>query len=160
MKCNFGTWFFARCWWSREPVPWGSSMLSDFRTSLSKVLTLWHFVKVKQCYLCVSCIAKNSIQYYMVIKNSWPYLHQSYMHVESENGIFYTASLRIVHKSVTRKGSTTIMVIDTIEVTLTLQWSWKPKIVRLDAKDDNNWGHSNQGPTIPRQSKQSSGDLK
>ena len=40
----------------------------------------------------------------MVIKNSWPYLHQSYMHVESENGIFYTASLRIVHIIVTRKS--------------------------------------------------------
>ena len=30
----------------------GSSMLSEFCTSLSKVLTLWHCVKVKQCYLC------------------------------------------------------------------------------------------------------------
>ena len=29
---------------------WGSSALSLFRTSLSKVLTLWHCVKVKQCY--------------------------------------------------------------------------------------------------------------
>ena len=29
----------------------GSSALSEFRTSLSKVLTLWHFVKVKQRYL-------------------------------------------------------------------------------------------------------------
>ena len=68
---------------------------------------------------------------------------------------FYTASLRIVHKSVTRKGNTTIMVIDTIEVTLTLQWSWKQsKNCKTCCKDPNNWGHSNQGPTIPRQSKQ------
>ena len=29
----------------------GSSVLSEFRTSLSKVLTLWHCVKVKQRYL-------------------------------------------------------------------------------------------------------------
>ena len=29
---------------------WGSSALSEFRTSLSKVLTLWNCVKVKQCY--------------------------------------------------------------------------------------------------------------
>ena len=32
----------------------GSSTLSEFRTSLSKVLTLWHCVKVKQRYLCCS----------------------------------------------------------------------------------------------------------
>ena len=31
-------------------VLWRSSMLSEFRTSLLKVLTLWHCVKVKQCY--------------------------------------------------------------------------------------------------------------
>ena len=31
----------------------GSSALSEFRTSLSKVLTLWHCVKVKQRYLYV-----------------------------------------------------------------------------------------------------------
>ena len=29
----------------------GSSALSEFHTSLSKVLTLWHCVKVKQHYL-------------------------------------------------------------------------------------------------------------
>ena len=39
--------FFAWCWWSRESVLWGSSAFSEFRTSLSKVLTLWHCVKVK-----------------------------------------------------------------------------------------------------------------
>ena len=40
----------------RESVLRGSSALSEFRTSLSKVLTLWHCVKVKQCYhnLCLS----------------------------------------------------------------------------------------------------------
>ena len=49
--------FFARCWWSRESVLQGSRALSEFRTSLSKVLTLWHCVKVKQCYLCTyKCI--------------------------------------------------------------------------------------------------------
>ena len=42
--------FFAQCWWPRESMLWGSRMLSEFRTSLSKVLTLWHCVKVKQCY--------------------------------------------------------------------------------------------------------------
>ena len=42
--------FFAWCWWPRESMLWGSSMLSEFHTSLSKVLTLWHCVKVKQCY--------------------------------------------------------------------------------------------------------------
>ena len=31
---------------------WDSSAFSEFRTSLSKVLTLWHYVKVKQRYLC------------------------------------------------------------------------------------------------------------
>ena len=31
-------------------MPWCSSALSEFRTSLSKVLTLWHCVKVKQRY--------------------------------------------------------------------------------------------------------------
>ena len=30
----------------------GSSALSEFRTSLSEVLTLWHCVKVKQRYHC------------------------------------------------------------------------------------------------------------
>ena len=34
---------------------WGSSALSEFRTSLSKVLTLWHCVKVKQCYHSITC---------------------------------------------------------------------------------------------------------
>ena len=29
---------------------WDSGAFSEFRTSLSKVLTLWHYVKVKQCY--------------------------------------------------------------------------------------------------------------
>ena len=42
--------FFARCWWSRESVLQGSSALSEFRTSLSKVLTLWYCVKLKQRY--------------------------------------------------------------------------------------------------------------
>ena len=48
----FGLSFFAWCWWPREFVQQGSSMLSEFCTSLSKVLTLWHCVKVKQRYLC------------------------------------------------------------------------------------------------------------
>ena len=43
--------FFVWCWWPRESMLWGSSALSEFRTSLSKVLTLWHCVKVKQHYL-------------------------------------------------------------------------------------------------------------
>ena len=42
--------FFVQCWWPRESMLWGSSALSKFRTSLSKVLTLWHCVKVKQHY--------------------------------------------------------------------------------------------------------------
>ena len=42
--------FFARCWWPRESMLWGSSALSEFCTSLSKVITLWHCVKVKQRY--------------------------------------------------------------------------------------------------------------
>ena len=46
--------FFAQCWWPRESVLWGSSAISEFRTSLSKVLTLWHCVKVKQRYLSCS----------------------------------------------------------------------------------------------------------
>ena len=37
-------------WWPRESMLWGSSTPSEFRTSLSKVLTLWHCVKVKQRY--------------------------------------------------------------------------------------------------------------
>ena len=31
--------FFERCWCPRESMLWGSSALSKFRTSLSKVLT-------------------------------------------------------------------------------------------------------------------------
>ena len=44
--------FFARCWWPRESMLRGSSALSEFRTSLSKALKLWHCVKVKQRCLC------------------------------------------------------------------------------------------------------------
>ena len=44
--------FFVRSWWPREYMLQGSSMLSKFCTSLSKVLTLWHCVKVKQRYPC------------------------------------------------------------------------------------------------------------
>ena len=40
-----------QCWWPRESMLQGSSGLSEFRTSLSKMLTLWHCMKVKQCYL-------------------------------------------------------------------------------------------------------------
>ena len=43
--------FFAWCWWPRESMLWGSSALSEFHTSLSKVLTLCHCVKLKQRYL-------------------------------------------------------------------------------------------------------------
>ena len=43
--------FFAQCWWHRESVLQGSSPLKEFHTSVSKVLTLWHCVKVKQRYL-------------------------------------------------------------------------------------------------------------
>ena len=50
VKCNFGTYFFVQCWWPRKSVLQGSSALSEFRTSLSKVLIHWHCVKVKQCY--------------------------------------------------------------------------------------------------------------
>ena len=46
--------FFAWCWWPRESVLRGSSGLSEFHTSLSKVPTLWHYVKVKQRYLKVA----------------------------------------------------------------------------------------------------------
>ena len=42
--------FFVRCWWPRESMLLGSSALSEFHTSLTKVLTLWHCVKVKQHY--------------------------------------------------------------------------------------------------------------
>ena len=45
-----GLCFFAWCWWPRESMLWGSSMLSEFRTALWKVLTLWYCVKVKQRY--------------------------------------------------------------------------------------------------------------
>ena len=34
---------------------WNSSGFSEFRTSLSKVLTLWHYVKVRQRYLSYGC---------------------------------------------------------------------------------------------------------
>ena len=44
-----GLGFFARCWWPRESMIRCSSMLSEFFTSLSKVLTIWYCVKVKQC---------------------------------------------------------------------------------------------------------------
>ena len=42
--------FFVCCWLPRESMLRGSSMLREFHTSLSKVLTLWHCVKVKQHY--------------------------------------------------------------------------------------------------------------
>ena len=45
---------FAQCWWPRESMLWDSSMLSEFHTSLSKVLILWNYVKVKQIYLFAS----------------------------------------------------------------------------------------------------------
>ena len=38
---------------------WGSSTLSEFHTSLTKVLTLWHCVKVKQHYLNSSITQQN-----------------------------------------------------------------------------------------------------
>ena len=43
--------FFAWFCWHRESMLQGSSTLSEFRTSHSKVLKHWHCVKVKQCYL-------------------------------------------------------------------------------------------------------------
>ena len=46
-----GLGFFVQCWWPRQSMLWDSSSLSEFRTSLSTVLTLWHCVNVKQCYL-------------------------------------------------------------------------------------------------------------
>ena len=39
LKCDFGTYFFVQCWWPRESVLQGSSVLCEFCTSLSKVLT-------------------------------------------------------------------------------------------------------------------------
>ena len=53
--------FFGRWWWPRESVLWGSSALSEFRTSLSKVLTLWHCVKVKQCYQSKDAIFRDTL---------------------------------------------------------------------------------------------------
>ena len=46
-----GLCFFVQSWWPRESVLKGSSELSELCTSLSKVWTLWHCVKVKQLYL-------------------------------------------------------------------------------------------------------------
>ena len=46
--------FFVQCWRPRESMLPGSSTLSEFCTSLSKVLTLWHCDKVKQRYLSVA----------------------------------------------------------------------------------------------------------
>ena len=42
LKCSaiLGLSFIVWCWWPRESVLWGSSTLSEFCTSLSKVLTL------------------------------------------------------------------------------------------------------------------------
>ena len=44
--------FYVQSWWPRESMLQSSSVLSKFSTSLSKVLTLWHYVKVKQRYYC------------------------------------------------------------------------------------------------------------
>ena len=44
------------CWWPRESVLWGSSALIEFLTSLSKVLPLWHSVKVKQFSMNSVCL--------------------------------------------------------------------------------------------------------
>ena len=44
--------FILWCWWPRKSVLQGSSALGKFCTSLSKVLTLQHCVKVKQRYHC------------------------------------------------------------------------------------------------------------
>ena len=48
---NFGIYQFRSTTGPRESVLWGSRALSAFCTSLSKVLILWHCVKVKQHYL-------------------------------------------------------------------------------------------------------------
>ena len=60
VKCVFGTQFFSQCWWPRESMLQGSrpSALSKFHTSLSKVLTLSHCVKVKQHYHTYICHKK------------------------------------------------------------------------------------------------------
>ena len=42
--------FFAQCCRPRESMLQSSRALREFRTSLSKVLTLWHCVKAKQRY--------------------------------------------------------------------------------------------------------------
>ena len=63
------------CWWPREGMLWGLSMISEFCTSLSKVQTLWHCVKVKQHY-----------QYYFslhpVLLGIYKYIHNSIIFFE------------------------------------------------------------------------------
>ena len=49
--------FSVRCWWPRKSMLRGSSALSEFCTSLSKLPTLWHCVKVKQRYQCIQKFA-------------------------------------------------------------------------------------------------------
>ena len=81
VKCNFCTQFFARCWWPRESVIQGSSVLSEFRTSLSKVLTLCHCVKVKQHnhihnYCTIFYIFQNTVGYHTAFKISSSRQHE------------------------------------------------------------------------------------
>ena len=49
---------------------WGSSSFSEFCTSLSKVLTLWYCVKVKQRYLCIL---------YVVWRYCYPHCNNSFV---------------------------------------------------------------------------------
>ena len=41
---------FARCWWPRESVLWGSLHFHNLKVRILKVLTLCQSAKVKQCY--------------------------------------------------------------------------------------------------------------
>ena len=83
MKWDFGTQFFLcgseQCWWPWESVLRGSSTLSEFHTSLSKVLTFWHCDKVKKRYL-------NGELYYYVVSTYVP------ASLKSVNSICYTCN--------------------------------------------------------------------
>ena len=76
---------------------WGSSTLSEFRTSLSKVLTLWHCVKVKQRYLSLEYHSARSnerialVNWFDFILNKFTLLHM--LHYKSFNVTFTYAGM-------------------------------------------------------------------
>ena len=90
------------CWWPRESILQGSSTLSEFCTSLSKVLTLWNCVKVKQrCHQnsrpCASSCSRQEQGYYLTFLKLVGYLVQP--RPQSSGGLSQKQQRRILQAS-------------------------------------------------------------